>query len=83
MAGLVPAIHVFLGDSRVEVLTLIAPVRIRGVGEARLPNARPGPFVMMYAQPPRIGAKAGLIPAFGKDVDGRDKPGHDGGGPLS
>ncbi len=83
MAGLVPAIHVFLGGPRVQVFVQVTPVGIRGVDEARLPSAPPGPFVMMYVQPPRIGAKAGLIPAFGKDVDGRDKPGHDGGSQLS
>ncbi len=82
MAGLVPAIHVFLGDSRVQVFAQVAPVGIRGVDEARLPSAPSGPFLMMYAQPPRIGAKGRLIPAFGNDVDGRDTPGHDDGSPL-
>ena len=37
-----------------------------------------GRFVMMYTQPPRIRAKASAVFVFGKDVDGRDKPGHDG-----
>jgi hypothetical protein len=51
--------------------------------EAHLPSAPPGAFVMMDTHPLRIGAKASVVHAFAKDVDGRDKPGHDGSGPLS
>ena len=32
---------------------------------------------MMYTQPPRITSYAIAVAAIGKDVDGRDKPGHD------
>ena len=83
MAGLVPAIHVFLGASRVQVFIQVAPVGTRGMDEAHLPSAPPGAFVMMDTHPLRIGAKASVVHAFAKDVDGRDKPGHDGSGPLS
>jgi hypothetical protein len=41
MAGLVPAIHVFVVGSRVQVFVEIAPVGISGVDQAHLPGARP------------------------------------------
>ena len=41
MAGLVPAIHVFLGGSRVQVFVQVPPVGVRGMDEANFPSARP------------------------------------------
>jgi hypothetical protein len=46
--GIVPAIHVFLGSSRVQVFVQVAPVGIGSVDETYIPSARFTVWILRY-----------------------------------